>query len=87
VADVIRALHPELKRKVRTVLDEIREDPLQGKELKDDLSGLRSVRVAHFRIVYRIGARRVVEVVALGPRRTIYADTGRLLRRVREGEP
>jgi mRNA interferase RelE/StbE len=87
VAGVIRALHPELKRKVRTVLDEIREDPTQGKELKDDLSGLRSVRVAHFRIVYRIGARRVVEVVALGPRRTIYADTGRVLRRVREGEP
>jgi len=37
--------------------------------------------------VYRIGARHVAEVVALGPRRTIYADTGRLLRRVRDGEP
>jgi len=81
LADGLRRLHPELKRKVRAALDLIREDPAIGKELHDDLEGLRSVRVGRFRVVYRVAERRVVDLVAIGPRRTIYEETARLLRR------
>ena len=81
LGDLVRGLHPGLKRKVRAGLDLIRTTPEAGKELRDELAGLRSLRVGGFRIVYRVSPRRVIELVAIGPRRTIYAETLRLLRR------
>lgn len=47
----------------------------------DELAGLRSLRGGRSRIVYRIAARRLIDLVAIGPRRTIYQETLRLLRR------
>ena len=81
IEEFVRGLHPELKRKVRAGLDVIRTDPSAGKELRDELAGLRSLRVGRFRIVYRIAPRRLIDLVAVGPRRTIYQETLRLLRR------
>lgn len=80
VASLIRGLHPDLKRKVRSALDDMLADPSVGKSLRDELAGLRSCRVARFRIVYRV-AGTVIEVVAIGPRRTIYEETWRRVRR------
>jgi mRNA interferase RelE/StbE len=74
VAGLIRGLHPDLKRKIRSALDDILADPAVGKALRDELAGLRSCRVARFRIVYRV-VRTVGEIVAVGPRRTIYEET------------
>jgi mRNA interferase RelE/StbE len=81
VTDLVRGLHPALKRKVRGGLDLVRSDPTAGRPLLDELPGLRSLRVGRLRIVYRIAPKRVIEVVAIGPRRTIHAETLRLLRR------
>ena len=81
IEEFVRSLHPELKRKVRAGLDVIRKDPSAGKELRDELAGLRSLRVGRFRIIYRIAPRRLIDLVAIGPRRTIYQETLRLLRR------
>ena len=83
LAELLRTLHPGLKRKVRAALDAIRENPLEGKELRDDLAGLRSFRVGRFRIIYRVTPKRVIDLMSLGPRRTIYVDTLRLIRRER----
>jgi mRNA interferase RelE/StbE len=82
IENLVRSLHPELKRKVRAGLDLIRSDPAMGKELRDELAGLRSLRVGRFRIVYRVATRRLIDLVAVGPRRTIYQETLRLLRRM-----
>lgn len=81
LAELLRGLHPTLKRKVGAGLDLIRADPASGKALHDELAGLRSLRVGRFRIIYRVAARRVIELIAIGPRRTIYEETLRLLRR------
>ena len=78
---LVRGLHPDLKRKIRAGLDVIRTDPAAGKELRDELAGLRSLRVGRVRIVYRVAGRRLIDLVAIGPRRTIYQETLRLLRR------
>lgn len=78
LAELIRGLHPEIKRKVRATLARILEDPKAGKALKEELQGL---RIARLRIVYRIGEGGVVEIVALGPRHRIYEETLRLVRR------
>lgn len=83
LANLVRGLHPQIKRKVRSGIDLIRTDPSAGKRLRDELAGLHSLRVGRFRIIYRVAPRRLIELVALGPRRTIYEDTLRLVRRDR----
>jgi mRNA interferase RelE/StbE len=80
VAELIRGLHPGIKRKVRAALGSLLDDPLAGKPLKDELDGLRSLRVARFRVIYRIGDQGMIEVVSVGPRKSIYEETLRLLR-------
>ena len=79
--ELLRGLHPALKVKVRAGLDLIRTDPAAGKALRGELAELRSLRVGRLRIVYRVAPGRVIELVAVGPRRTIYEDTLRFLRR------
>jgi mRNA interferase RelE/StbE len=81
IEEPVRSLHPELKRKVRAGLDLIRTDPEVGKELRHELADLRSLWVGRLRIVYRVAARRLIDLGGIGPRRTIYQETLRLLRR------
>jgi mRNA interferase RelE/StbE len=81
VGELIRGLHPEIKRKVRAGLETLLEDPTVGKWLRDELEGLRSLRVGRLRVVYRVSRNRVIEVVSVGPRRRIYEETLRLVRR------
>jgi mRNA interferase RelE/StbE len=82
VADLVRGMHPTLKRKTRASLKSILADPSSGKALKDELAGLRSFRVGTFRIIYRM-TRNIIEIVAIGPRERIYEETYRLLKRER----
>jgi mRNA-degrading endonuclease RelE of RelBE toxin-antitoxin system len=74
-------LHPQLEKKVRRSLQCLCEDPYAGKVLRDELEGLRSFRVGRLRIIHRVDARKQVEIVAFGPRQSIYEETFRLLRR------
>jgi mRNA interferase RelE/StbE len=79
VADLIRRMHPELKRKVRDSLKIIMTSPNEGKALQDELADLRSFRVGRFRIIYRLH-RNTVEIITIGPRERIYEDTYRLIK-------
>ena len=81
VARLMRGLHPAIKRKVRAALQEIVSKPRCGKPLKEELAGLRNFRLGRLRIVYRLADNRVLEIVTLGPRRTLYEDTYRMVRR------
>lgn len=81
VAGLIRSLHPHLKQKIRASLQAILSDPHAGKALKDELAGLWSFRVSRFRIVYRIKAGRKIDIVAIGPRETIYQETFLLIKK------
>lgn len=83
-AGLIRALHPDLKRKIKAALQSVLNDPHSGKDLKNELEGLRSFKVGRFRVVYK-GAKEkgIIEVIAVGPRKTIYEETLRLLKRER----
>jgi len=81
IAELIRGMHPRLKRKVKVSLRMILSDPESGKALKDELSGLRSFRVSRFRIIYRISSGEQIEIVAIGPRERIYEETYRIVRR------
>lgn len=81
VAELIRSMHPVLKRKIKASLQEVLSDPYCGKMLKQELEGLRSVRVSRFRIIYRVSKKRELEIVAIGPRERIYEETFKLLRK------
>lgn len=83
VREFIRRLHPELKRKIRAALSDILDDPTCGKVLKEELEGYLSLPVGRSRIIYRIGDG-FIEVVAVGPRSSIYEETARQIRRDRE---
>jgi mRNA interferase RelE/StbE len=80
-AELLRSLHPHLKRKIRAAFKIILDDPHSGKALKDELVGLRSFRISKFRIIYRTTKQEMIEVIAVGPRKTIYEETLKLLLR------
>jgi mRNA interferase RelE/StbE len=81
VKALIRNLHPILKKRVRAGLEEILEDPFCGKALKDELAGLRSLRIRRLRIIYRLSQQGRISIVAVGPRKNIYEETFRILSR------
>ena len=85
VAELLRNMHPESKRRIRASLQIISGHPDGGKALRDELAGLRSIRVGRFRIVYRV-RRNIIEIVAVGPRTRIYEETARLIKKERQPE-
>ena len=77
----IRGCHPQLKRKIRAGLQHIVTEPESGKSLKDELEGLKSYQISRFRIIYRISSKKIIDVVAIGPRKTIYEETYRIIKK------
>jgi len=82
----IRGCHPQLKRKIRAGLRHIVTEPESGKSPKDDLEGLKSYRIRRFRIIYRKSSKRIIDIVAIGPRRTIYEETYRIIKKQADHE-
>lgn len=88
VAEVIRHLPPELKRRIKAALDALSRDPALGEPLERELEGLWKYRVRRFRIVYTIErARRRLRIFAVGHRRTIYEAAAELVRRRPRSNP
>lgn len=81
-SEAIRCCHPDLKRRLRSALDAIRQNPDVDKMLIGELGGWRSYRVGRVRIVYRC-AVNLIEIAAIGPRASIYRDATELIRRTR----
>ena len=84
IVALIRGCHPRLKRKIREGLRHILQDPESGKFLKDELIGLQSYRISKFRIIFRRSSPRFVDIVAIGPRKTIYEETYRIVKKESE---
>ena len=85
IVTFIRSAHPQLKRKIKSALNLIVNDPGVGKSLKDELKGLKSFRASRFRILYRQYSKRAIELIAIGPRKLIYEETYRILRKEKGG--
>ena len=56
-------------------------EPDSGKSLKDELEGLKSYRISRFRIIYRISSKQIIDIVAVGPRKTIHEETYRIIKK------
>ncbi len=83
IVKLIRELHPLLKKKVRGALQKIVNDPYCGKALRDELNGLYSLRASRFRIIFRLSEGKIIEIVAIGPRKNIYEETFRIISKKR----
>jgi len=81
LVELIRTMHPDLKKKVKTSFKIILSEPNAGKSLRKELAGLYSFRVSRFRVIYRIVSSKQIEIVAIGPREQIYQETYRLLKK------
>ena len=81
IVTFIRGCHPKLKRKIRAGLQHIVTEPESGKSLKDELERIKSYRISRFRIIYRISSKKIIDVVAIGPRKTIYEETYRIIKK------
>lgn len=82
VAEVIRHLSPDIKRAVRSAIRTLRAKPTAGEALHGELRGLWKYRVRRFRIVYEIdGSARVLKIVAIGHRHSIYEEVADLMNR------
>ncbi len=68
---ILRHLHPDLKRSLHKALDDLARNPFSGKPLQEELAGLWSLPVARYRIIYQVDDVGIV-VVFFGPRRTVY---------------
>ena len=80
VAEIIRSLHPDLKRSIKAAVRTIAGNPECGESLQRELDGLRKFRVRRFRIVYAVDRKtRVIRLMAVGHRRHVYEElTARL---------
>ena len=87
IVGFIRGAHPQLKRKIKAALNPVLTDPDLAKSLRDDLKGLRTFTVSRFRTIYRIWSNNYIEVVAIGPRKTIYEETFRIIARKKGSAP
>ena len=81
IVSMVRGCHPRLKRKIREGLRCILVKPESGKFLHDELTGLQSYRTGRFRIIYRRSSVRVIDIIAIGPRKTIYEETYRIVKK------
>ena len=82
VAEVIRSLHPDLKRSVKAAVCAIAADPEYGEPLLRELDGLWKYRVRRFRVVYAIDRKtRVIRFIAVGHRRHVYEELSDHMRR------
>ena len=81
---LIRGMHPLLKKRVQAALNKISHDRYCGKALKEELAGLRSFRIKRFRIIYKVSTEKQISIVALGPRKYIYEETFRIIRKRQE---
>ena len=79
VAERIRSLPPEVKQGVKEALRHLARDPAAGQPLRRELEGYWKYRVRRYRVVYQV-KRRVVRVIAVGHRRTIYEEVAARVR-------
>lgn len=70
--ELIRHLPPHLKRRIRSALEEILVQQEIGKELTQELQGFRSHKLGQIRMIYRLPTNSTLEIVAIGPRKSIY---------------
>ena len=79
-ARLIAKFPPEVKKLIRSAIDDLREDPSRGSELVDEFADYRSLKPKRYRIIYQVNeAEAVIEIYHAGHRRDVYETLRALL--------
>lgn len=71
--DQIRSLRPHVKPIVKARIQQLKENPFQGKALEKELAGYCSIGTKRFRVIYNIDHQsHVVQIHYVGHRKDIY---------------
>jgi len=82
-AKIVSKLHTENKKLIRSALDEVRQNPHQGRDLQDELAGFKSYRIKRSRIVYKLNEEQSsIDIYYLGHRRDVYEQFRTLLNKL-----
>ena len=77
---LLSKLHPENKKLIKQALTELRIDPHIGKDLQEELSGFKSLKLKQYRIIYNINEeKKFIQIYNIGRRRDVYEQLKRLL--------
>jgi len=77
---IIAHLAPEVKRLIRSSIDELTSEPSKGDELQMELSGFRSLKSKRYRIIYKVNdADSSIDIYYVGPRKDVYNNFRKLL--------
>ena len=73
VAEKVTAFHPDIKKQLKTAINEISEKPYSGKELQEELFGFLSYRFKRYRVIYQVDENdKSVIIYMVGHRRDVY---------------
>jgi len=77
---LLSKLHPDNKVQVKQALTELRQNPFTGKDLQEELSGFKSLRLKQYRIIYNFNEEEYfIQIYHIGQRRDVYEQFRRLL--------
>ncbi len=77
---LLSKLHPDNKAQVKQALTELRQNPFTGKDLQEELSGFKSLRLKQYRIICNINEEKnFIQIYHIGRRRDVYEQFRRLL--------
>jgi mRNA interferase RelE/StbE len=77
---LLSKLHPENKRWIKKALEELKQDPYPGKDLQEELSGFKSLRLKQYRVVYNINEEeKIIQIFYIGRRSDVYEQFRHLL--------
>jgi mRNA interferase RelE/StbE len=77
---LLSKLHPENKRRIKKALGELQQDPYPGKDLQEELSGFKSLRIKKYRVVYNINEEeKIIQILYIGLRSDVYEQFRYLL--------
>jgi mRNA interferase RelE/StbE len=82
--DLVKRLHPENKRQIRSVIKELRQNPDAGGDLQEELFGFKSYKSKRYRIIYKLNQEeKIIEIYHVGHRSDVYEQLRSLLNKLR----
>ena len=70
---VLEKMPREVRLRIITAIDLLKDNPAAGGVLKGEFSGLRRIRIGNYRVVYEVQDQElVVLVIRIGHRRDVY---------------
>ena len=77
---LVAKLHPENKKLLKQALIELRRNPCTGKDLQEELSGFKSLRLKRYRVINIVNEdEKYIEIYYVGRRSDLFEQFRRLL--------